>query len=268
MYPCRRGAGTKCTGQETWSTRNLNVLLIKFGCQPFYSSPFGWCIYWNALRTGVLSQQGFAQCIAGRNLNLFGVFFENEVTIRETRYMLMQHFEKLVSNKCGDHEEFLLLQSQHTQKGGEFQLPFLGLCAQRRRRNWLFWSKKEESASISRKGKNKIKKQPPPQQQTTRLRTLDHAIIGLCWTPLCRDFWLLAAFWNSLTVLLFKLSVGDSLVSLLGCLCFFFSYFFSWWVILPAYTLSSDRPDNEVTGVAWEQNWPHHPQPLCLPCHW
>lgn len=67
-------AGTKSTGQETWSTGNLNVLLIEFGCEPFYSSLFHWCIYLNALRTRVLSQQGFAECIAGGILTLFGTF--------------------------------------------------------------------------------------------------------------------------------------------------------------------------------------------------
>lgn len=74
--PCTSagGAGTKSIGQETRSTGNLNVLLSKFGWEPFYSSVFHWCIYLNALRTGALSQQGFAECLAGGILTLFGAF--------------------------------------------------------------------------------------------------------------------------------------------------------------------------------------------------
>lgn len=159
---------------------------------------------------------------------------------------------------------------QHPWKRGQVRLPFLGLCAQRKEEKLA-----EETAFIERKAKNKqTKKARPPPQQRNRAPT-----------PPWLHMWILASqlfaephsaeisgslmHLEALLLLAIKIILRRQPCVFPWLLLLFFLFlFFSWWVILPACTLSSDRPDSEVTGVACEQNWPHYPQPPCLPCHW
>jgi len=119
-----------------------------------------------------------------------------------------------------------------------------------------------------------MEQQPTPQQLTTKKPSSSPGtklcVTALSWTHTAEVSGSLTAFWSLLPAFAIKIILRrqPSVFAWLPLLFFFLFLFLSWWVILPAYTLSSDKPDDEVTGVAWEQNWPHYPQPLHLHCHW
>lgn len=79
----------------------------------------------------------------------------------------MQHFEKLVSNKCSDYEELLLPQVSIHKKGANFSSPFLACVLRGGAETGYFRARKKRLTWLEEKTKPKTNHQHNKQQDST-----------------------------------------------------------------------------------------------------